>query len=483
MTANQTSKLIAQLNKHLAAGDRLAVDTVVGQLLAIRAPLGPQWRALAAVSQYNGAIGHARRAIRLFLDQSQHAASARSEAARLYAEIGDFEAAEATLKSLPATATDRAMRAHFLGTLALNRGKLIEARELFEEVLTSRPDSGSTWLAYVDASRSLPATLWASKVIAGAPALTHAGGSDRAAFQYALGAAYDALGDVDSAFACFDAGATSIRPTRPFDAAADRSAAEQAMQSVDIEARVETATDRPIFVFGTPRSGTTLVEQILTSHSAVSDGGELGLFDLVVKRIGGLSGNALIKAAATIGIEALAQDYLSLVADRFGPAGRIVDKTLSTQRYLSSLPTVLPEARLVWVRRNPLETAWSCYKTLFVRGVSWSFDQRTIAEHMRLDDELFAFWRDRLGDRLLVIDYEALVTEKEKIVARLLTHCRLPFEPAALEPHRNERSVGTASVSQVRQPINTSAIGAAEPYRRHLQPFIDAYRAAGGTID
>jgi hypothetical protein len=157
--------------------------------------------------------------------------------------------------------------------------------------------------------------------------------------------------------------------------------------------------------------------------------------------------------------------------------GRIVDKTLDASRRLGLAAALLPEAPLVWITRDPLDRAWSCFRTFFTGNMAWSYDLADIAHHFRLEDELLRQWQAVLGDRLLVVPYEGLAADPETWIGRLLTHCGLAPEPQVFAPHENARPVTTASAIQVRRRIDSSAVGSAEPYREFLQPFIEAYRA------
>ena len=129
-----------------------------------------------------------------------------------------------------------------------------------------------------------------------------------------------------------------------------------------------------------------------------------------------------------------------------------------------------------------LDSAWSCFRTFFIHGVAWSYSLTDIAHHFQLEDRLLAFWKARLGDRLLVVPYNALIDEPELWTRRLLAHCGLSEEAGPFAPHKTERVVATASSLQVRRPINRDGLGVAEPYREWLQPFVDAY-GGGDKID
>ena len=236
------------------------------------------------------------------------------------------------------------------------------------------------------------------------------------------------------------------------------------------------ATSRTIFVTGLPRSGTTLVEQILTSHSAVGAGAEISKLELLAKDTGGASFDDLSRYADERGLAEAARLWQHWLDERFATPGRLVDKTVDASRFLGLAAAALPEAPLIWLTRSPLDCAWSCFRTYFMwAGLPWSYDLEDIAAHFRLEDRLLQQWQDILGDRLLVVPLEALADEPDGWIRRILAHCGLSEESQAFKPHENPRPVTTASVRQVRKPINRDGIGSAEPYREFLEPFLDAY--------
>jgi hypothetical protein len=217
-----------------------------------------------------------------------------------------------------------------------------------------------------------------------------------------------------------------------------------------------------------------LVEQILTSHSAVSDGGVNRLL-LIVQEIRGHSYSAVRKYSETRGAGEAARLLRHLMDERFPAPGRIVDKSLTTTRLLGLAAALAPDAPLIWLTRDPLDCAWSCFRTCFQGTNPWSHDLADMARHFRIEDDLLRNSQAILGERLLVVPYAELVAEPEAWIRRILEHCDLAEEPQVFAPHENQRMVRTASMMQVRRPIHGGAVGSAEPYREFMQPFLAAY--------
>jgi hypothetical protein len=238
-------------------------------------------------------------------------------------------------------------------------------------------------------------------------------------------------------------------------------------------------SDRPIFVLGLPRSGTTLVEQILVSHSKVVDGAEANLFRPASMAIKGYTPDEVRASfdrsdASTLPTR-IAKAYLHLVDERFGKIGRVVDKTLNQTRYLGLIHHVLPKAKLIWLRRDPAGIAWSCYRTRFAKGVDWTRSLTDIAAYFRGEDRLHAHWSALLGDSLLTVPYEALVDDPDTWMRRIIEHVGLEWEEGVRDFHKTERAVTTASFAQVRKPMYASSKAAWKRYETQLKPFFDAY--------
>lgn len=462
--------------------DRAGIVEIVRALVRLRPALGPQWKAIAQIASENGEIGCARSAMEEYVAEAGQSAQARYEQAGLLAHMGDWAAAHAILADLPEDRLDPAALAHSRGTAAMYLGEADQARQMLERAVELRPQTGMTWLSLATLIDFAREPHLASRILGAAGGLATAPGSERANFLYALGKAHADLGDHCSAFTAFAEAAQLMRQSVRYDRKRARFMANDAIAGSDADrlaalAALQTEpTARTIFVTGLPRSGTTLVEQILASHSEVGGGGEINRLALLMREIRGLSPAALEAHMAKVGAPELARLWHHWIDDRFPGGGRVVDKTNNTGPMLGLAAAVLPEAPLIWVTRDPLDCAWSCFRTAFQAAQPWSCDLADIAHHFRLEDELRAHWCDVLGERLLVVPYEELVRNPAPWTRRILAHCGLAEEPQVFTPHTTARAVTTSSVMQVRQPISTKAIGAAAPYREWLGPFLAAYQ-------
>jgi tetratricopeptide (TPR) repeat protein len=232
-------------------------------------------------------------------------------------------------------------------------------------------------------------------------------------------------------------------------------------------------TRRPVFVFGLPRSGTTLIEQVLASHPQVHGAGELRLgrqtFDAIPEAVGAAElppeAAARLDAAA---IRRLAERHLEQLGTRDGGrAERVADKMPDNYLYLGLLAAMFPRALFIHCRRDLRDIAVSCWMTDF-RSIRWANDPAHIAAHFREYRRLMDHWRTVLPVPVVHVDYEETVADLEGVARRLLDACGLPWDPACLEFHRTRRSVRTASVTQVRQPIYTKSVARWKHYEHLL---------------
>jgi hypothetical protein len=469
--------LLDRLQTALASRDRQRSNEAVDAFLKYGALGRSPWRTLATLAAQNGEVTQALRAADRLVEASQGAAAARFERAIIMARAGRLQQASHELRQLD-SGIDSVSKDFTLGTIALELGDAAGARKLLTHVVDVRPGAGNAWLAVAMAgtmSQDVAGRLLAAEAaIAGSPP------PEQAAYWYAAGRVHLDRGDHDAAFAAFTRGASLRRLNLRYDRAADARNATAALGCAEIvrDAKASPATAKAIFVTGLPRSGTTLVEHILSSHSRVTGGGELNLMRLLAQDAGGTSARSMSAYLAQGGsTDDLRSLYVHLLAEKVGSAGIIVDKSLNLSRFLGLAATAIPDAPIIWVRRDPLDCAWSCFRTHFAAGTAWSLDQGDMAFHFKLEDHLHQQWTKTLGERLLTVCYEELVNSPSAEVKRIIRHCGLDDEPALYSPHLAKRAVTTSSVMQVRQPINRDAIGTSLPFRPHLQRFQEVYRA------
>ena len=449
--------------------------------MQLDAPLGEQWHQLARIAARNGESELASGAMEKFVGATGGSHQAQYLKASLLEQLGRLPEALRILSALPPNFPDPAANAYSRGTAALFLGRAEEAREQLIRATQLMPGSGSAWLSLTMAVDPAAAPEVAEAVIAAEGAVRAQPPAQRASWWYARGRVHAARAEYEDAFFAFSAGAREMKGVAPHDRNAEaRRVAEATMghsaaSVAEISRQQTVSSSRTIFVTGSPRTGTTLVEQILTSHSKVSDGGEINRLPILAHEVGGVSGEALARFVENRDPSEAVQLWDHLIEQRFPGADRVVDKTLNTTRFLGLAAALLPEAPIIWLTRDPLDCAWSCFRTFFPVSMSWSYDLEDIAAFLQQERRLLEQWRDILGERLLIVPYESLVDQPVEWTRRILVHCGLPEEEQVFAPHANGRTVTTASVMQVRRPINREGVGAAEPYRDFLRPFVDAY--------
>jgi tetratricopeptide (TPR) repeat protein len=313
--------------------------------------------------------------------------------------------------------------------------------------------------------------------------------------RHALAKEYEDLGDYDCAFRHLAAGRAKKRATLGYRFADDRALFERIRAVCDREfstRRAEGAPSRePIFVVGMPRTGTTLVDRILSSHSAVVSAGELHNFSVCLKRAAGTGtprtlDPETLAAAAGLDFRAVGERYLESVRPfRAADAGRFVDKLPLNFLLIGFIRRALPRAKIVCLRRHPLDTCLGNFRQLFALGFAYyayAYDLDDIAEYYIEFDRLMRHWEEVLPGVVLRVDYEALVTNQEAETRRLLEFCDLPWEAGCLDFAANTAPVASASATQVRQPLNRAAIGRWRRYEDALAGVRERLLAAGIAV-
>ncbi|NCF30054.1 MAG: sulfotransferase family protein, partial [Gammaproteobacteria bacterium] len=242
---------------------------------------------------------------------------------------------------------------------------------------------------------------------------------------------------------------------------------------------IGNASDKPIFIVGMLRSGTTLVEQILASHPAVYAGGELEYFRGVAGQLpdrlgGGQPYPECVKSLDAATIDAISRNYLAQFTKHSGDAQRFTDKNPLNFEHLGLIMTVFPNARVIHCRRDPMDLCLSIYFQHFSERHDFAYHFADITEYLRQYEQLMAHWHSVFPGRIHDIQYEDLVANLEPVSRAMFEYLDIQWDDNCLEFHRTARPVGTASHWQVRQPLYTRSV---ERWR-HYEPYLEDLRAA-----
>jgi tetratricopeptide (TPR) repeat protein len=239
----------------------------------------------------------------------------------------------------------------------------------------------------------------------------------------------------------------------------------------------------PVFIVGMPRSGTTLIEQIIASHPQAFGGGELPSLNVVAASVAPLAGCAspfpeVMAQISQQDLQRFGAHYVSEVARLAPNAARITDKMPSNFRFAGLIHLMLPNARIIHAARDPLDTCFSCFSKVFANGQYQTYDLAELGRYCRQYQHTMEHWRRVLpAGRILDVRYEDVVSDLARQARRIIAHCGLEWDESCLAFHKTDRPVHTASAMQVREPIYQSAIGRAQQFAPFLQPLLDALSA------
>jgi len=435
--------------------------------------------ALKAQQRFEAARDAYERATRL----NPAYATAHYNLATLLQSRGEVREAESRYRRAIET-NPRYAKAHCgLGNLLAMSGRLEEAESGYRDALQIEPAliEAHRYLAWIKTFEEADADL------ARIEALIDAGGlepGELAQLHYAAGKAREDIGnDPDGAFEHFARGAVLLRRGFGYDIELDETqmaaVAEAFPRLLNAGgSAVDDVVVTPVFIVGMPRSGTTLVEQILAAHSGVHPLGETSALSLAVSALDETHGSAYpgwVSAMAEEDARSLRSDYMGRIG-RPGEGLRMVtDKTPENFRYLGLIARAMPQARIVHVRRSPLDTCVSCFTQYFSSWVPYSYDLEELGRYYRAYHGLMSHWSGVLpASMVLELEYESLTAAPREETRRLLDHCGLEWEEGCLQFQNARRLVETASVAQARKPVSRRSVGRWKRYERHLGPLKEA---------
>jgi len=264
---------------------------------------------------------------------------------------------------------------------------------------------------------------------------------------------------------------------------------ESLLRHVQAARRIE----RPVFILGLPRSGTTLLDRIIGSHSQVESLGEHNALTLaLVNLTAGAAGSggsdavdrtALIGQSTNIDFPELGRRYNEAIEGFGKHAARLVDKTPINFLYLGLIHLALPGAKIIHMRRHPMDSCYAIYKTLFRAGYPFSYSLQELGRYYIAYRGLMEHWRNTIPDAFLDVDYETVIADQQGETRRILDYLGLEWEDNCLEFHRQRGAAATASAAQVRQPIYSTSVGLWRKYTRQLAPLAGKLRERGIDVD
>ena len=496
----------------LVAQDHKSADLMFRDILKLDAGHPAALCGLAAVSVHAGNTRDAERLIRHALKQTAHLPLAQRALSHTLLAAGRLPEAEAATRKLlkiepenpqnwvalglvctrllhqaeALAAFEEAARLNptqvrlrlSIGHIQKTLGQRAQCERTYHDCLTMDSGCGEAYWSLAD----LKTYVFSEAEIAamkGLLAVASGEAGNQAHLHFALGRAYEHTSEYSSAFAHYAAGNALRRITSPFDIGKFESKSRRLMACFKEaffreRSHVGCKEVSPIFVVGLPRSGSTLVEQILASHSSVEGTMELPNILTLVREFD----------CRDAGSDAYPESLLTVAADRFGRLGaryleetrplrtgrpRFIDKMPNNFSHVGLIHVILPNATIIDVRRHPMDACFSTYKQHFAEGQSFSYDLGDLGRYYRCYLSLMDHWDSVLPNKVMHLQYEELVRDPEANIRRLLAHCGLPFEDACLNFHETQRPVRTASSEQVDNPCTprVSAIGGTSPTNWH----------------
>jgi tetratricopeptide (TPR) repeat protein len=369
-----------------------------------------------------------------------------------------------------------------LGAVLQALGRLDDAVAAFEKAVALTPRKAGIYWNLANSKRFAPGDVHLSRMMELARDQASLTVEERVDLLFALGKASGDIGDQQQSFRYLLDGNALKRSQIDYDEAAalgrlERMRAAFTPELVRSKQELGDPSDAPVFIVGMPRSGTTLIEQILASHPKVFGAGEIRVMANLAERISGPDGMLFPEAAPTMSgddLRKLGGQYVRAIRRLAPDAERITDKMPGNFALAGLIHLALPHARIIHVCRDARDTAFSCFSILFARGQEFGYDLAELGRYCAAYRSLMDHWRDVMPGVRLDVHYEDVVADLEPQARRIIAYCGLEWDERCLAFHQTARSVRTASANQVRQPIYRSSVGRWRAHEDRLQPLLRA---------
>jgi tetratricopeptide (TPR) repeat protein len=412
-------------------------------------------------------------------------ASTLSLTAQTYESV---EAYQRVLEIKPTHAGAMLGLGHTLKTV----GRQEEAIEAYRDCIRHKPQNGEIYWSLANLKTyqlSDDDIDEMQSMVAGKDGAEEVSEQSRINFLFALAKAFEDRGNFEQAWKYYAEGNSSQRVLENYDPVRTEVMNDEIIDVFTKDFLAENTglgnpSAAPIFIVGLPRSGSTLIEQILASHSQVEGTSELPYAGVVIlslnrNRADGINYPHAIRELRAKHFNKLGSDYLDLAQiHRIESKPRFIDKMPNNFPSIGFLHLALPNAKIIDARRYPLDSCLSCYRQLFAKGQSFTYDLTDIGEYFLQYQRMMDHWHDVLPGRCLTVQYEEVVMDFETQVRRLLEYCELPFEEACINFHETERPVRTASSEQVRQPVYSKSVNFWRNHEDYLGELIEVLEPA-----
>ena len=363
-----------------------------------------------------------------------------------------------------------------MGNALKNQGKLEEAIEAYEKALSLKPDHAGVHRNLSSLVKYKPDNTQVA-MVGEMIKQSDLKDDDRCHLQYTYAKMNEDLGDLDAAYDNYSSGGKLRQKLLSYDFKQDELTFEKIkntgpkLKEFAFSEPFHAATNTPIFILGMPRSGTTLVEQIISSHSEVHGAGELPFLSRLAN-----SNNIYNQTINSDSILEVRKNYLNELEKVSYGKPFVTDKMPQNFLHISFLLKALPEAKVIHVKRDPAATCWSNFKHYFSsKGMGYSYDLKETVNYFRLYQDLMDFWDQQYSDQIYHLDYDKLTVEQEPETRKLIKYLELGWEDDCLSPQKNKRSVRTASQQQVRKKVYTGSSQAWRKFEPYLNGVFDEF--------
>jgi predicted Zn-dependent protease len=447
------------------------------------------WRALAQVLLEAGHLADAEAAVRRALLVEPQSAQSWIVLASVSGRLMRPEAALAAYQTAERLDPKQRLVHLSVGHVLKSLGRRAECEQVYHECIAREPELGEAYWSLADLKNY---TFSDAEILTMEALLTAGTGgqANAALLNFALGRAREQQGDTPRAFTHYAAGNRLRQEAAPFDFTQFENKSRRVIGRLRRDfvtaVRGSGCPDRgPIFIVGMPRSGSTLVEQILASHPNVEGTMELPNILNYVRELDCLDASAdaypdSLRSAPLAVLAALGRRYVAETQPLRHGRARFIDKQPNNFSHVGFIHAILPNATIIDVRRHPMDACFSCFKQYFAAGQAFTYDLEGLGRYYRCYLELMDHWDAVLPGKVLHICYEDLILDPEQNIGRLLAHCGLDFDRRCLQFHETQRPVRTASSEQVRQPLYASGVGYWKRFEQELAPL---RRSLGDCLD